>query len=131
MIAYIGIGSNLGNRRKYIKDAVQMMGPKVKRVSSIYETEPEGIDEASNFLNAVVEIDTDMAPIDLLDFLEDIERKLGRKEKGKCKSRTIDLDILIYGDKTVDNPRLKIPHPGIVKRKFVLDPLLELWKQQI
>ena len=129
MIVYIGIGSNLGNRQKYIKDAIHMMGPKVKKVSSIYETEPEGIEDGSEFLNAVVEIDTDMDPIDLLDFLEDIERKLGRKEKGECKSRTIDLDILIYGNKIVDSSRLKIPHPGIVKRKFVLDPLLELWKQ--
>lgn len=128
MIAYIGVGSNLGNRRMYINKAIKMLGPQVKRVSSICETEPIGIKDGNKFLNAVAEIETEMEPIDLLEFLEDIERKLGRKEKGRKKSRTIDLDILLYEDEKIDIPRLKIPHPRLKDRDFVLEPLLELWK---
>lgn len=127
--AYIGLGSNLGDRQMYIDKAVEMLGPCVKRISSIYETEPVGIKDGDKFLNAVAEIETDMEPMDLLEFLEDIEKKLGRKEKGCYKSRTIDLDILLYGDKTIDNPRLKIPHPGLKDREFVGQPLAELCKQ--
>lgn len=128
MRAYIGIGSNLGDRQMYIDRAIEMLGPQVKKVSSIHETEPIGIKGGDKFLNAVVEIDTDMEPMDLLEFLEDIEKKLGRKEKGNNKSRTIDLDILLYGNQTVDTPRLKVPHPRLKERKFVLNPLLELCK---
>lgn len=128
MRAYIGIGSNMGDRKMYIDEAIKMLGSFVKRVSSVYETEPVGLEEGDKFLNAVVEIETDMEPVALLDFLEGIEKKLGRKEKGAYKSRTIDLDILLYGDEKIDIPRLKIPHPRLKDRDFVLEPLLELWK---
>jgi len=126
MKAYIGIGSNIGNRRMYINKAVAMLGPQLKRVSSIYETESVGINAGGKFLNAAAEIETGMKPLELLEFLEDIERKLGRKEKANYKSRTIDLDILFYGAESIDTPRLKIPHPRIAERPFVLKPLLEL-----
>lgn len=133
MQVFIGIGSNLGDRMMYISKAIEMLGDCIKKVSSIYETEPEGIPGGDKFLNTVAEIETDMEPFELLDFLEDIERKLGRRraEKGKYKSRTIDLDILLYGDINIDTPKLTIPHPKLKDRDFVLTPLKELCKQKI
>ena len=127
MKAYIGIGSNLGDRKAYIDKAIELMHPYVKRVSSIYESEPVEMAGANKFLNAVIEIETEMKPHKLLDYLEDIENKLGRKDKGKHKSRTIDLDILLYENESVNTQRLKIPHPKLKQRTFVLKPLKELY----
>lgn len=119
MLAYIGLGSNLGDRKSYIDKAVEMLGQMVRKASPVIETEPVGMKDAGKFLNAVAEIETSLKPLELLDFLEDIERKLGRTEKGNYRSRTIDLDILTYGDLTVDTPRLKIPHPKFKERDFL------------
>lgn len=126
MKAYISLGSNLGDRQKYIKTAVEMLG--VKRLSPIIETDPIGVE--GKFLNAVAEIDTELEPMGLLDFLEDIERRLGRTDKGNCKPRTIDLDILSYGDLTIDTPRLKIPHPRIKEREFLCRLLAQLERRK-
>lgn len=124
MKAYISLGSNLGNREAYIKKAIRMLGPIVKKVSSVIETEPIGME--GKFLNAVTEIETGLEPLELLDLLEEIERKLGRTDKGNYKPRTIDLDILSYGDLVIDTPRLKIPHPRLKEREFLCKLLKRL-----
>lgn len=129
--AYISLGSNLGNRREYIDKAIKMLGKSVKKISQIVETEPVGMDgDAGKFLNAVVEIETELKPIELLDWLLDIEKKLGRKEKGNCKSRTIDLDILLYEDLELNTSRLTIPHPKIKERDFLCKLLKLLEKEK-
>lgn len=119
MIAYIALGSNIGDRQMYINKAINMMAPDVVGVSPIIETEPIGMGNVCKFLNAVVEIDTQLQPLDLLAFLENIEKQLGREEKGNYKSRTIDLDILFYGDLKIQTPRLTIPHPKLAEREFL------------
>lgn len=126
MKAYISLGSNLGDRQKYIKTALGMLG--VKRLSPVIETEPIGME--GKFLNAVAEIDTELEPMDLLDFLEGIEKRLGRTDKGNYRPRTIDLDILSYGDLTIDTPRLKIPHPRLKEREFLCRLLAQLEKRK-
>jgi len=130
MVCYIGVGSNLGDRQGYIEKAIQKLketkGIEVKRVSNIYETEPVGWPEQGKYLNGVIEIETDVEPKDLLRALQGIERQLGRKRIVKDGPRTIDLDILLYGDRNLDEPGLKIPHPKMHEREFVMKPLREL-----
>lgn len=132
MLCYIGIGSNLGDRQRYIEDAVQRLretkGIEVKRVSSIYETEPVGGPSQGKYLNAAIEIDTELSPRDLLTALLDIEKELGRVRTVKNAPRAIDLDILLYGDKNIDEPDLKIPHPRMAGREFVMKPLKEIYE---
>ena len=127
---YIGIGSNLGNRRKKIDVAIeklrQVSEVEVKKVSSIYETEPVGGPKQPDYLNAVIEIETMLGPRKLLAALHEIEGHLGRKRSIKDGPRTIDLDILTYGDEKIDEPDLKIPHPRMNEREFVLKPIEEL-----
>lgn len=127
---YIGIGSNLGDRRKYIDNAIAELKDSrkiiVKRVSSIYETEPVGNIPQGRFLNGVLEIDTDLNPRQLLGILNRIEEKLGRMRTVKNGPRTIDLDILYYGDRKIDDKDLIVPHPKIEEREFVLKGLREL-----
>lgn len=131
MKAYISLGSNLGDRRWYIKKAIEMFGSDVKKVSMIIETEPIGIgNDCGKFLNAVAQIETELEPLELLNLLEDIERKLGRIDKGNYKPRTIDLDILTYGDMVIDTPRLKIPHPGLKEREFLCRLLRQLKRKK-
>lgn len=105
-----------------------MLGPIVKKTSPIIETEPIGME--GRFLNAVAEIETELQPVELLDFLEDIEKNLGRKDKGNYKPRTIDLDILTYGDVVIDTPRLKIPHTKLEERGFLCRLLKQLKKEK-
>lgn len=127
MRCYIGVGSNLGDRHKNIKEAIEKLQEvediKVKRVSSIYETEPVGGPRQPRYLNGVIEIETDMEPRQLLFAAQKIEKQLGRKRIQKDGPRTIDLDILTYGDRKIDEPDLKIPHPRMHEREFVLKPL--------
>jgi 2-amino-4-hydroxy-6-hydroxymethyldihydropteridine diphosphokinase len=127
---YIGIGSNLGDRRKNIDDALQKLrltgGIEVKRVSPIYETDPVGGPAQPKYLNGVIEIETSLEPRGLLLTLQDIENQLGRKRAVKNGPRTIDLDILMYGSKKIDEPDLKIPHPKMNEREFVQKPLKDL-----
>lgn len=128
--SYIGIGSNLGDRRQNINRAISYLKDsdniKVTKVSSIYETEPVGGPPQEKFLNGVIEIDTDLPPLDLLDRLEEIETKLGRVRSEKNDPRTIDLDILLYGDIQINNERLTVPHPRMREREFVLRGLREI-----
>lgn len=130
VIAYIGLGSNLGNREGFIRQAIEWMaktsGIRVIKVSSLVETKPIGPQNQPDFLNGVASIETRLTPIALLDCLQAMEDKLGRVREGRWGPRTIDLDILLYGDETIDLPRLKVPHPEIKNRPFVQEALKEL-----
>lgn len=129
--AYIGLGSNLGDRRANVEEAIgriaALPGTRVVRSSSLYESEPLG-DAKTWFVNAAIEIDTELAADALLKRLLAIEETMGRKRvKGKrWGSRIIDLDILLFDQEVVDRRSLKIPHPELHKRRFVLLPLAEL-----
>lgn len=130
MLCYIGIGSNLGDRQKYIESAVDglksVKGIEVKRISNIYETEPAGGPKQDKYLNGVIEIETTLEAKGLLRELQVIEKRLGRVRTVKNAPRTIDLDILLYGDRKINEPDLKIPHPRMRERDFVMRPLKEL-----
>jgi len=125
---FIGIGSNVGDREKKIHDAIRLLSKffTFVKMSSIYETAPMYNLNQPVFLNAVVEITTNMMPLDVLDVLLDVERKLGRVRTVKNAPRIIDLDILLYDNLVVDLPELKIPHPLMCERRFVLEPLAEI-----
>ncbi|GJC78012.1 folic acid synthesis protein fol1 [Colletotrichum liriopes] len=127
--AYIALGSNLGDRVAWIDQACAEMdrrGIKVKRTSSLWETEPMYVLEQDRFVNGVCEVETELEPLALLDELQDIERTMGRQKVINKGPRNIDLDILLYGEEKVDHPRLTVPHIGIPEREFVLRPLAEL-----
>jgi len=128
-VAYIGLGSNLGDRESNIRRAIKLIDQEcvVLGVSRIYETEPVGLKGQPWFLNLVVELDTQLTPKKLLLFLKSVEDRLGRKRTLKDGPRTIDLDILLYSRRIVgDHDDLIIPHPRLHRRKFVLKPLAEL-----
>ena len=123
--AYVGLGANLGDREATIRRAAALLG--VARLSPILETEPWGYADQPKFLNAVAEVETDLGPRQLLDRLLEIERQLGRVREGpRYGPRTIDLDLLLYGDEVVEEPGLSVPHPRLAERLFVLEPLAEL-----
>jgi 2-amino-4-hydroxy-6-hydroxymethyldihydropteridine diphosphokinase len=124
--AYIGLGSNLGDREENLRRALERLRP--LSVSAIRETDPVGITEQPRFLNAVAKLETDLRPRELLDRLLEIERDLGRdrSEEERWGPRTIDVDLLLYGDETIDEPGLTVPHPRLAERRFVLEPLYEL-----
>ncbi|MEA2710846.1 MAG: hypothetical protein QOF78_3447 [Phycisphaerales bacterium] len=129
--AYIALGANLGDRRGNIDAALDRLratpGVRVTKVSSLLENPAVGGPaDSPPFLNAAAEIETTLAPRALLDALLDIERQLGRERREKWGPRTIDLDLLLYGEQILDEPHLKIPHPLLHERRFVLDPLKEL-----
>lgn len=132
------LGSNLGNRRQTLGRAVRNLNTnanRVVRLSSLYESEPWGFEAENDFLNQVVELETQMSPHQLLHFVLETEKKLGRKPKpanqiGYC-SRKIDIDILFFGRVIVKTPRLSIPHPHLHVRRFTLLPLAELCPDKI
>lgn len=132
IICYIGIGSNLGDRRANIDRAIAELNKdeavKVTRVSSIYETDPVSDMPQGKFLNGVLELETVLSPRGLLDRLNKIEELLGRKRTVKNAPREIDLDILYYGNERVEEKDIVIPHPKIAQREFVLKGLRELGK---
>ena len=124
-IAYVGLGANLGDREATIREAAALIG--ARRLSQIVETEPWGLAEQPPFLNAVAEVDAVLGPEELLAALLDVEQRLGRVRTGpRWGPRTIDLDLLLYGDLELAGPRLTVPHPHLHERLFVLEPLLEL-----
>lgn len=126
---YIGIGSNLGDRLNNIlraKELMQRGGIKIIRESRIYETEPIGPVNQGKFLNGVIEISTSLTARELLKTLQEIGNKMGRVPSCRWGPRTIDLDILFYGNEIISEDGLQIPHPEIPKRKFVLVPLAEI-----
>jgi 2-amino-4-hydroxy-6-hydroxymethyldihydropteridine diphosphokinase len=130
MKAFIGLGSNLGDRESMIRmaldDLARLPETTLVRASSLYDTEPVGDVDQPNFLNAVAQIDTELTARQLLWNLQLIERRLGRVRTQKWGPRTIDLDLLLYGALVVDEPDLKVPHPELIRRSFVLVPLVEL-----
>jgi len=126
---FIGIGSNLGDRLANINNAINYLrsdkGIIVEKISSFIETAPVGA-PGPEYLNGVIKITTDLPPKTLLIVLQNIEKKLGRYRPFKNAPRTIDLDILLYGGEVIDEPDLKIPHPRMYEREFVLKPLREI-----
>ncbi|GAB4405766.1 MAG: 2-amino-4-hydroxy-6-hydroxymethyldihydropteridine diphosphokinase [Thermodesulfovibrionales bacterium] len=128
-IAYIGVGSNLGNREDNCLKAIKLLSDKgitVRKQSSLYETEPWGVKDQPWFINTVIEIETAIEPEELLQMLKEVERDIGRVDTYRWGPRVIDLDILLYNDLVMDTPHLKIPHPLIHERDFVLRPLSEI-----
>jgi 2-amino-4-hydroxy-6-hydroxymethyldihydropteridine diphosphokinase len=130
---YLSLGSNLGDREENIARAIKALGARgvrVTRQSSLYETEPVEVRGGGWFLNAAVEAETNMLPRQLMQTLLIIERSLGRKRRpvseGLKESRTIDMDVLLFGSSVVSEPELEIPHPRMAARKFVLVPLVEI-----
>lgn len=126
--AYIALGSNLGNREENLKTAIEKIKKivQIKEISSIYETEPEGYKNQGLFLNMAIEIKTSLGPQELLSNLQEIENEMGRTREIKNGPRTIDLDIIFYEDKIIEEQNLKIPHPLMHKRNFVLLPMNEI-----
>jgi 2-amino-4-hydroxy-6-hydroxymethyldihydropteridine diphosphokinase len=128
--AYLGLGSNLGDRMAYLTETVARLagvpGVGVSLTSSVYETAPVGGTEQGDFLNMAAAVRTTLRPVALLERCKTIETDLGRVTAEPWAPRIIDLDILLYGDETVDSPQLTIPHPELVHRAFALVPLLEI-----
>jgi 2-amino-4-hydroxy-6-hydroxymethyldihydropteridine diphosphokinase len=125
---YIGIGSNRGDRKSNCRNAIECLedAGRVIRVSSLYYTEPVGYKEQEDFINAVAAVETDRSPSELLALCHVIENKLGRTRTVRWGPRTVDLDVLLYGDLVMNQPDLVIPHPLMATRKFVLAPLAEI-----
>jgi 2-amino-4-hydroxy-6-hydroxymethyldihydropteridine diphosphokinase len=129
--SYIGLGSNLGEREAFLRRALELLraDPEidVTAVSSVRETDPVGLVDQPRFLNAVAKVETDLPPGELLDRMLAAERQLGRRRDGpRFGPRTIDLDLLLYGDEEIAEPGLIVPHPRLAERRFVLEPLHEL-----
>ncbi len=129
-VAFISLGSNLGDRRENLKKALEYMEAHpeitIEKVSSFIESKPVGGPPQGDYLNGVVKINTTLSPYELLSTLKDIEKKLGRKRTIRFGPRTIDLDILLYRKEVIDEDTLKIPHPRMFEREFVLKPLFEI-----
>jgi 2-amino-4-hydroxy-6-hydroxymethyldihydropteridine diphosphokinase len=128
IIAYIGLGSNIGDRKNSCLQAIALLARagRVNAVSSFYCTEPVGFQEQEEFINAVVELETHLLPQQLLTACRAIEDELGRTRTQRWGPRTIDLDVLLYGDEIINSPDLTIPHPLLTTRGFVLIPLCEI-----
>ncbi len=126
--AYLGLGSNLGDRKRNLVLALEMLSQQatVEKVSSVYETEPVGFEDQPRFLNAVCCISTFLSPQQLLSLAKDIETEMGRTPSFRNAPRPIDIDILFYDDEVVSLPGLEIPHPRVAERAFVLVPLMEI-----
>jgi 2-amino-4-hydroxy-6-hydroxymethyldihydropteridine diphosphokinase len=128
-LAFVGLGSNLGDRESLIREAAELIG--ARRLSSIIETEPWGYEQQPRFLNAVAEVETPLAARAFLVHLLDVEQRLGRERTGpRWGPRTIDLDLLLFGDEVIHEPGLVVPHPHLEERLFVLEPLVELVPSQ-
>jgi 2-amino-4-hydroxy-6-hydroxymethyldihydropteridine diphosphokinase len=130
--AYVGLGSNLGDREATIRRAVELLderpGIEIVAVSTLRETDPVGVEDQPRFLNGAAALEVDLTARGLLDELLAVERELGRdrSQEQRWGPRTIDLDLLLYGGETVDEPGLTVPHPRLAERQFVLEPLCEL-----
>jgi 2-amino-4-hydroxy-6-hydroxymethyldihydropteridine diphosphokinase len=129
-IAFVGIGSNLGDREAHVRRALELLaaeqGIDVVGVSELRETEPVGPVEQGPFVNGAVRLATELSPRQLLERLLAIEQRLGRVRKERFGPRTIDLDLLVYGHEVIDEPGLIVPHPRLHERRFALEPLADL-----
>ncbi len=128
--AYLGLGSNQGDRAAILHEALARLEAsehiRVRKQSSLYETAPVGVTDQSWFINLVAQVDTDLDPQALLGLVLAVERGLGRVRMQRWGPRTVDIDILLYNDVQLDTPALAIPHPEMTRRRFVLEPLLEI-----
>lgn len=131
-VAYIGLGTNKGNKRRNLITASAYLAERAGEISALsafYETEPWGFSSDELFLNAALKLETALPPLELLELTQDIEKKLGRTHKsinGHYEDRTIDIDILAYDNLIMDTPGLVLPHPHMHERLFVLEPLMEI-----
>ena len=125
---YLGLGSNVGDRRASLVEALHLLGERLtlERISSLYETEPVGYEEQPLFYNAVCHAATEIGPFQLLSIIKGIEVALGRTPSFPNAPRPIDVDILLYGDLIIESPQLVVPHPRLEERAFVLIPLAEI-----
>lgn len=126
--AFVGLGSNLGDRLEHLKTAVEILkakGVAVMEASSVYETDPVGPPQP-DFLNAAVAVQTDLPPAELVAVLKQVEAEIGRQQTEKWGPRVVDLDLLLYGKDTVAEPNLTVPHPELTNRAFALVPILEI-----
>jgi len=125
---YLGMGSNLGDRKAFIQHAISSLPPSVipTLCSSLYQTQPWGYEEQGEFLNMALEAQTDLSPSELLLYLKDIEKRVGRKASFINGPREIDIDILFFGNQIMEEDSLIVPHPRIQERPFVLGPLSEI-----
>lgn len=128
--AYLGLGANIGERHENLKRAIQLLNDEshveVTKESSIYETAPYGKTDQPDFLNMALEVETDLEPIELLEFCSSVENELGRVREEVWGPRIIDIDVLIYEDLEIDIDNLIVPHEEMHLRKFVLEPLNEI-----
>jgi 2-amino-4-hydroxy-6-hydroxymethyldihydropteridine diphosphokinase len=128
--AYVGLGANLGPKEVTLLRAVDLIaaedGIEVLELSELRETAPVGVVDQPEFLNGALALETSLAPRELLDVLLRVEQELGRVRGERWGPRTIDLDLLVYGDETVDEPGLRVPHPRLHERRFALEPLADL-----
>jgi 2-amino-4-hydroxy-6-hydroxymethyldihydropteridine diphosphokinase len=129
--AYVGLGSNLGDREGFLRRAVELLRDEpeidVTAVSSVRETDPVDFVDQPRFLNAAMAVETSLPAQALLERLLAVEKALGRRREGpRYGPRTIDIDLLLYGDEVVDEPGLTVPHPRLAERRFALEPLYEL-----
>ncbi len=129
-IAYLSLGSNMGDKITNIENAIKAIGAvegiRITSISSSYETEPWGKKDQDNFMNVVVEIASELSPLELLENLQKIEIKMGRQRLEKWGPRNIDIDILLFGDEVLGSQKLTVPHPYMRERLFVLIPLAEV-----
>ena len=127
-LAYLSLGSNIGDREAHLREAIRRLETtgKVSALSSFYETEPVDFTQQALFLNCAVCLETSLAAGDLMSRLLEIERELGRERVLKKGPRTIDIDILLFGDLVVNSAELTVPHPAMAERRFVLEPLAEI-----
>ncbi|WP_298834255.1 2-amino-4-hydroxy-6-hydroxymethyldihydropteridine diphosphokinase [uncultured Planococcus sp.] len=129
-LSYLSLGSNMGNRFEMLRQAVSQLAThaaiRITRISSLYETDPVGYTDQEPFLNMVVELETELEALPLLDVCQEIEQNLQRKRLVRWGPRTIDLDILLYNQDNFETERLTVPHPRMHERAFVLIPLLEV-----
>jgi 2-amino-4-hydroxy-6-hydroxymethyldihydropteridine diphosphokinase len=127
-LVYLALGSNLGKRSENLRSAIKNLQPEVKviKCSQVYETPPWGYKDQPKFLNQVIEVETNLAPSELLEFVKEVEGRIGREKAFRYGPRSIDIDILFYDDIVIDSPPLVIPHASISERAFVLIPLADL-----
>lgn len=128
---FISLGTNLGDRHNNMLTAIALLAERVGKIlalSDLYQTVPWGFDSDNHFLNAALELETDLQPLELLEITQDIERKMGRTEKsnGTYTDRLIDIDLLMYDDLVLNTTLLTLPHPLMLEREFVLKPLVEI-----
>ena len=125
---YLGLGGNLGDPPATFQQALKLIGKfaQVTKVSKLYKSKPYGFADQPDFYNAAAQLASDLAPLDLLSQLQEVEKQLGKKVVRKNGPRVIDLDLLVYGEEVLDLPELTLPHPGILNRDFVLKPLTDL-----